>query len=136
MTRDPDPIEVHAAGGLVTRGAGEDTELLVVHRPAYDDWSLPKGKLEPGEDHEGGARREVLEETGVDAVVTGAAGSVRYQDRHGRAKEVRYFTMTARATSPRAPDREVDVVAWWPLAVAATDLTYEHDRDLVAGIAR
>ena len=127
-----DPVEVHAAGGVVTRGGDDGTEILVVHRPAYDDWSLPKGKLEDGEDHETGARREVLEETGVDAVVTGAAGSVRYRDRHGRVKEVRYFTMAFRSESPRAPDDEVDVVAWWPLATAATGLTYEHDRELAA----
>jgi 8-oxo-dGTP diphosphatase len=136
MARDPDVIEIHAAGGVVVRGTGRHTEVLVVHRPAYDDWSLPKGKLEPGEDHELGALREVLEETGVDAVVTGAAGTVRYRDRHGRAKEVRYFTMEPRAISPRAPDHEVDVVAWWPVADALTELSYEHDRALLADIAR
>jgi 8-oxo-dGTP diphosphatase len=131
---DPDPVEVRAAGGVVTRAGTGGTEVLVVHRPAYDDWSLPKGKLEPGEDHETGAWREVLEETGVDAVITGPAGSVSYTDRRGRAKEVRYFTMTARTVSPRDPDDEVDVVAWWPLGDAARDLTYEHDRDLVGSV--
>jgi 8-oxo-dGTP pyrophosphatase MutT (NUDIX family) len=129
---EPDTVEVRAAGGVVTRAGAAGTEVLVVHRPAYDDWSLPKGKLEAGEDDETAARREVLEETGVDAVVVGRAGSVRYTDRRGRSKQVEYFTMTARATSPREPDDEVDVVAWWPLATAATDLTYPHDRDLVA----
>jgi 8-oxo-dGTP diphosphatase len=136
MARDADAVEVRAAGGIVTRETGGQKEVLVVHRPAYDDWSLPKGKLEPGEDHERGARREVLEETGVDAFVTGTAGAVRYRDRHGRAKEVQYFAMDVRATSPRPPDHEVDVVAWWPVAVAVSDLTYEHDRALVAEIAR
>ena len=130
-TPDSGPVEVRAAGGVVTRVGTDGPEVLVVHRPAYDDWSLPKGKLEPGEDDETGARREVLEETGVDAAVTGPAGSVRYTDRRGRAKEVRYFTMTAVVTSPRDPDDEVDLVAWWPLRVAATELSYAHDRELV-----
>src|SRR3954468_8499279 len=134
MVLGADPVEVHAAGGVVTRPGVGGTEVLVVHRPAYDDWSLPKGKLEPGEDHETGARREVLEETGVDAVVTGAAGVVRYRDRRGRAKEVRYFTMSLRTEADRAPDDEVDVVAWWTLDDAARDLPYPHDRDLVAAV--
>ena len=134
MAVDPDPVEIHAAGGVVTRPGAGGTEILVVHRPAYDDWSLPKGKLEPGEDHETGARREVLEETGVDAVVTGAAGVVRYRDRRGRAKEVRYFTMALRTESERDPDDEVDVVAWWSLDAAARDLTYPHDRELAGAV--
>jgi 8-oxo-dGTP diphosphatase len=125
------PVEVRAAGGIVTRAGATGTEILVVHRPAYDDWSLPKGKLDPGEDVETGARREVLEETGVHAVVTGRAGSVRYDDRHGRTKEVHYFTMAVHETSPRSPDDEVDVVEWWPLDTAVTSLTYAHDRALV-----
>jgi len=129
---DPGTVEVRAAGGVVTRPGAEGTEVLVVHRPAYDDWSLPKGKLEPGEDDETAARREVLEETGVDAAVVGRAGSVRYTDRRGRAKHVEYFTMTTRSSTPRTPDDEVDVVAWWPVRSAAVELTYPHDRELVA----
>ena len=128
----PDTVEVRAAGGVVTRPGAAGTEVLVVHRPAYDDWSLPKGKLEPGEDDETAARREVLEETGVDAAVVGRAGSVRYTDRRGRSKHVEYFAMAARTASPRTPDDEVDVVAWWPVATAAVELTYPHDRELVA----
>ena len=133
---DPDAVEVRAAGGVVTRTADDGVEVLVVHRPAYDDWSLPKGKLEPGESEEAGARREVREETGVDATVVGSAGSVRYRDRHGRVKRVQYFTMTALTESARPPDYEVDIVAWWPLATAATALTYAHDRELVLETAR
>ena len=131
---DAGAIEVRAAGGVVTRAGDRDTEVLVVHRPAYDDWSLPKGKLEPGEDDATAARREVLEETGVDAEVTGPVGSVEYTDRRGRAKRVEYFAMTVRSTSFRTPDDEVDVVEWWPAARAATELTYPHDRDLVATV--
>ena len=128
---DTAQFEVRAAGGVVTRAGDAGTEVLVVHRPAYDDWSLPKGKLEPGEDDETAARREVMEETGVDAVVTAPAGSVAYTDRRGRPKRVEYFAMTPRSSSPRAADHEVDVVAWWSLPRAAVELTYPHDRALV-----
>ena len=131
---EPGPIEVRAAGGVVTRAGDHGTEVLVVHRPAYDDWSLPKGKLEPGEDDETAARREVLEETGVEAVVTAPAGSVEYTDRRGRPKRVEYFAMTPGIAAPRAPDDEVDEVAWWSIARAATDLTYPHDRALVTNV--
>ena len=131
---DAGSVEVRAAGGIVTRPGADGPEVLVVHRPAYDDWSLPKGKLEPGEDDETAARREVLEETGVDAVVIDRATSVRYVDRRGRSKQVDYFTMAARSVAPRPPDDEVDVVAWWPVATAAAELTYPHDRELVAAL--
>ena len=129
------PVEVRAAGGVVTRARDGRVEVLVVHRPAYDDWSLPKGKLEPGETESVAAQREVLEETGVDAEITGSAGSVHYTDRRGRAKRVEYFTLTPRSESPRAPDDEVDVVAWWSAARAVDELTYPHDRDLVPASA-
>jgi 8-oxo-dGTP pyrophosphatase MutT (NUDIX family) len=128
----PQSVEVRAAGGVVTRTGPDTLEVLVVHRPAYDDWSLPKGKLDPGEDEPAAARREVLEETGVDAEITGTAGTVRYVDRRGRSKRVEYFAMTPRSESPRRADDEVDLVAWWTVARAVEELTYPHDRDLVA----
>jgi 8-oxo-dGTP diphosphatase len=129
---DAGAVEVRAAGGVVARAAAGGPEVLVVHRPAYDDWSLPKGKLEPGEIEQDAARREVLEETGVDAEVVAPAGSVVYTDRRGRTKHVAYFTMTPRATAPREADDEVDIVAWWPVDRAVTELTYAHDRELAA----
>jgi len=132
---DAGAVEVRAAGGVVARTAVDGPEVLVVHRPAYDDWSLPKGKLEPGETEEAAARREVLEETGVDADVTAPVGSVVYTDRRGRTKHVAYFTMTPRSATPRDPDDEVDVVAWWPVARAVAELTYPHDRELAARAA-
>ena len=131
--------EVRAAGGVVLRPATTDEDeglhVLVVHRPAYDDWSLPKGKLDPGEDDAIAAQREVHEETGVQARITGDAGSIQYVDRRGRPKTVRYFVMSVdHDPGTRPPDHEVDVVEWWPLDRACTALTYPRDRELLATI--
>lgn len=126
---------VQAAGGIVTRTGAGGTEVLVVHRPRYDDWSLPKGKLEPGESHEACARREVLEETGVVAALGDEVPSVTYRDRRGNPKVVRYWRMTVlRDTGPPASDDEVDAREWWPPARAARELTYAEDRELVASV--
>ncbi len=115
---------IRAAGGVVVRGG----RVLLVHRPRYDDWSLPKGKLEVGETWEQAAVREVAEETGLRAEITGEAGRTEYESR-GEPKEVRYFRMTA-VGEPQAQN-EVDAVRWLPPADAAALLTYEADRGLV-----
>jgi 8-oxo-dGTP diphosphatase len=128
---------VRAAGGVVTRrssanGAGESSlELLVVHRPRYDDWSLPKGKLEPGESDEEAARREVEEETGYQCTLGDELTTVRYIDRKGRDKQVRFWKMTVRKEGDWSPNEEVDERLWISPAVAATLLTYETDRELL-----
>ena len=124
---------VEAAGGLVTRrtAAGE-TEVLVVHRPRYDDWSLPKGKLEPGESFEDAAVREVEEETGIRCERGEELAPHRYIDRKGRDKVVRWWRMTPTATSPFVANDEVDELRWLPAGEAATLLTYDADRKLVA----
>lgn len=128
---------VRAAGGVVLRtvaGATAPTEVLVVHRPGYDDWSLPKGKLDPGEDDATAAVREVTEETGVVARIVGDAGSVEYVDRRNRFKVVRYFMMEPTDETDRAPDDEVDEVEWWPTVRALADLTYPRDRELLRAV--
>ena len=123
---------VQAAGGVVWR-AGPDggIEVLVIHRPKYDDWSLPKGKLDPGEDHETAALREVEEETGLACLLGPPLGSLSYRDRRGRPKEVRYWAMTVRHGS-FAPNREVDELRWVPVARVDAILSHPHDAELVA----
>jgi 8-oxo-dGTP diphosphatase len=121
--------EVKAAGGVLVR----DGRVLLVHRPRYDDWTLPKGKLDAGESWQEAARREVEEETGLRCELGVEAGRTFYVDSRGRDKEVRYYRMTCDG-EPFAQN-EVDQVRWVPLAEAAELLSYLHDRELVGGLA-
>ncbi|MFO7281023.1 MAG: NUDIX hydrolase [Thermoanaerobacterales bacterium] len=123
--------EVRAAGGAVWRRAGRRVEVLVVHRPRYDDWSLPKGKLEAGESFEQAARREVAEEAGVAVELGDELPSARYLDRKGRPKLVRYWAMRAVGDVSWRPTAEVDDRRWVALDEAEALLTYAHDRLLV-----
>jgi 8-oxo-dGTP diphosphatase len=122
---------IEAAGGVVLRDGAHGPEILVVHRPQYDDWSLPKGKLEPGESHEQAACREVEEETGWRCQLGAELPEVHYTDRRGRPKRVRYWCMTASDQGKWEPNQEIDDVRWILVAEAATLLTYEVDRSLV-----
>ncbi len=126
------PAEVHAAGGAVVR----DDLVAVVHRPKHDDWSLPKGKLDPGETWEQAALREVEEETGLRCTLAEPLESTRYTDRKGRPKEVRYWRMEVAADTGLGPDDEVDELRWVPLDEAGTLLTHAHDRALVRAVCR
>ena len=117
---------IRSAGGIVLR----DGRVLLVHRPTYDDWTLPKGKLEQGESWEDAAVREVREETGLACEVGEEVGRTRYVDHHGRDKEVRYFRMTSDG-EPRAQN-EVDEVRWVPLGDAAALLTHARDAELLS----
>jgi 8-oxo-dGTP diphosphatase len=121
--------EVQAAGGLIVR---DDGRIAVIHRPRYDDWSLPKGKLEPGESFEDGAVREVREETGVHGRIVGELDSDTYVDRKGRDKIVRWYRMEPDGDPPRfAPNDEVDELRWLTADEAREILSYDHDRELV-----
>jgi 8-oxo-dGTP diphosphatase len=111
---------IEAAGGVVVR----DGRVLLVHRDRYDDWSLPKGKLEPGETFEVAALREVEEETGVRGTLGEYLGETSYGE-----KLVRWWVMTT--NDDAAPSNEVDAVAWATLDEARGRLTYERDRELV-----
>ena len=127
---------VRAAGGVVTRPGrgGTGVEVLVVHRPRYDDWSLPKGKSEPGERDEDTATREVEEETGYRCSLGEELTTVRYLDRHGRDKQVRFWNMTVIGETAWAPNDEVDERCWISPADADTLLTYEADRQLMRSL--
>lgn len=135
MTASEQTDTVLAAGGVVRRANDRGDEIAVVHRPRYDDWSLPKGKLEPGESAEAGALREVHEETGLRCRLGRELSSTRYRDRHGRPKQVRYWMMEPIEDTGFVPNDEVDELRWLSPGEAADLLTYEHDRRLVEGLA-
>ena len=124
--------EVNAAGGVVLR----DGEVCLVHRPRYDDWTLPKGKLDPGESFEEAALREVWEEAGLRCRLGEELDTVRYRDHEDRPKVVRYWRMEVEADEGFAPNDEVDEVRWVAPAEAARMLTYDHDRAVVEHLAR
>jgi len=120
---------VEAAGGIVER----DGLLAVVHRPRYDDWSLPKGKLDKGESFEQAALREIEEETGLRCVLGDELETARYRDHRGRRKVVRYWRMTIESGA-FAPNDEVDELRWLTPGDALDLLSYEHDRLLVQAL--
>jgi 8-oxo-dGTP pyrophosphatase MutT (NUDIX family)/phosphohistidine phosphatase SixA len=118
---------VRAAGGVVSRqSANGMTEVLVIHRPRYDDWSFPKGKVENGETERECAVREVREETGLVCEPDGELPGTAYTDRRGRPKTVRYWRMKL-VSGEFKPNSEVDVARWVDLPQAARMLSYEHD---------
>jgi 8-oxo-dGTP diphosphatase len=119
---------IRAAGGIVLQG--EPEHVAVVHRPKYDDWSFPKGKLIDGEDEEAAALREVLEETGLRCRLGGPVDAVTYADRFGRPKVVRYWTMTPESGAFE-PGDEVDELRWLLPEEAERLLTYSYDRELL-----
>jgi len=124
---------VRAAGGIVLRRAPEgDWQVLLVHRPRYDDWSLPKGKADAGETDEQTALREVEEETGLRCTLGERAGRTRYRDSKGRDKVVHYWLMEPEPDGAFVPNDEVDEVSWCTVDDAVARLSYAHDRKLLA----
>ena len=117
------------------RGPSGRPEILVVHRPRYDDWTLPKGKAKPGESDEACALREVEEETGLVCELGEVVAVCEYKDRAGRPKRVRYFAMTPQEGAEAAPQNEVDAVRWLTRRRAIGTLTYERDREIVERFA-
>ncbi len=118
--------EILAAGGVVEL----DGTVLVVHRLRYDDWSLPKGKLEEGETFEQAALREVLEETGYACALGEPLGSTEYESR-GKPKEVRWFRMEPLGEAgPR--EAAIDEIRWVTPAEALDLLSYLRDRELLS----
>jgi 8-oxo-dGTP diphosphatase len=125
--------EVRAAGGVVSRYGGRD--VIIIHRPKYDDWTLPKGKAEAGESDEDCAVREVEEETGLRCELGRELPTIRYRDRKDRLKEVRYWAMEPTSGEVQEGNDEVDEVRWVPLARAYEMLSYVHDHEVVAAWA-
>jgi 8-oxo-dGTP diphosphatase len=126
MTIDPEAAEVKASGGVVCRAG----QVAVVHRPRYDDWSFPKGKLDGGESWEDAALREVQEEIGLRCRLGDELPPTSYRDPKGRAKVVRYWLMEP-LDGEFVPSDEVDEVRWLSPADADALLSYDHDRELL-----
>lgn len=122
---------VLAAGGVVVRNG----RVVLIHRPKYDDWSFPKGKLDPGESFEDAALREVEEETGLRCTLGRELPSTEYRDAKGRPKLVRYWEMKPVA-GEFTPTNEVDDLRWLEFARAAGVLSYEHDREVLRAVNR
>ncbi|MGW2224777.1 NUDIX hydrolase [Streptomyces formicae] len=122
---------VRAAGCVLWRRSPVDggLELCLVHRPKYDDWSHPKGKLKRSEEPLAGALREVEEETGFRCAPGAPLPTARYLAQ-GRPKEVTYWAAEA-TTGHFSPNREVDRIIWLPPVAARNRLTQLRDRQLV-----
>jgi 8-oxo-dGTP diphosphatase len=118
---------VRAAGGVVLR----DGNVVLVHRPKYDDWTFPKGKAEAGESDEACALREVAEETGLRCRLGDELPSTEYVDGRGRPKRVRYWLMHPVADDGFSPNDEIDEVRWVTPEEASRLLSYERDQALL-----
>jgi 8-oxo-dGTP diphosphatase len=123
---------IRAAGGLVVdKGKTGKPKILLVHRPAYDDWSLPKGKIDAGETAEVAAVREVLEETGYHCRIAAPLGMTHHTLR-GVTKEVTWYAMRPLPDSPGfVENREVDRVSWLSPRKARETLAYANERELL-----
>jgi 8-oxo-(d)GTP phosphatase len=121
-----------AGGAVVTReDPRRGTEVVIIHRKRYDDWTLPKGKVEAGEPVPVCAIREVQEETGVTIRLSVPLDSITYEAGNAGLKKVDYWGGIVLDSVRRAPDAEVDVVSWLPVRAALSRLTYSHDHFLV-----
>ncbi|HET6626372.1 MAG TPA: NUDIX domain-containing protein, partial [Nocardioidaceae bacterium] len=126
------PADIVAAGAVVTRKGRGGREVLLVHRPKYDDWSFPKGKLEQGEHVVAAAVREVAEETGLDIRLGPPLSAQRYTLSTGDPKDVHYWVgqvVGGDDVTTYRPNDEVDQVSWLPVDEACTRLSYPYDRE-------
>ncbi len=124
---------IRAAGGVVTRLGAGGLDVLLVHRPAYDDWTFPKGKALPDETDEACALREVEEETGLVCELVEELPSTAYHDAKGRLKRVRYWVMRP-VGGELIFEHEVDDGRWLPFDEAAAELTYARDGSVLAAL--
>jgi 8-oxo-dGTP diphosphatase len=126
--------EVRAAGGIVRRRFEGRVETVLIHRPRYDDWSFPKGKLLDGESFEEAALREVREETGLRCRIGVELPTSRYRDASGSPKVVRYWSMDVEDGWELRPTLEVDEARWLGLAEARAALTIDRDREVLDAV--
>jgi 8-oxo-dGTP diphosphatase len=127
-------VLIRAAGGIVWRPSARGPQLALIHRPRRDDWTLPKGKLEPGERWEEAALREVREETGCLARLASFAGTSFYESRRG-PKLVLYWHMILAVEGGQWDLSEVDAVAWLSPSEALRRVDRERDRVVLARAA-
>ena len=122
---------IQGAGVVLWRVTKKETEIALVHRPKYDDWSLPKGKVEPGETHLACAAREAMEETGFEPVLGPEIGIAKYLA-EGTPKEVRYWSAraTGKSNGPR-DSHEVDRVIWLSVSDAKRKVSVDDDREII-----
>jgi 8-oxo-dGTP diphosphatase len=128
-----EPDLVIAAGGVVLRPNQDGPQVLVIHRQRYGDWTLPKGKSDPGETPEQTALREVREETGIEARLIAYIGDSRYRVQAGE-KLVHWFAMRALQMNDFQPNDEVDDLQWLGVAEALDKLTYGKEREVLSGV--
>lgn len=126
---------VHAAGAVLWREHAGRTEVAVVHRPRYDDWSLPKGKVDPGESHPATAVREIREETGFQSRLGRRLAVISYPMDDGAIKRVVYWAAGVGEGEFTAND-EVDQLLWLPPKDAMTQLQYRQDRKVLRRFTR
>jgi len=117
---------IQAAGGIIWKKEGSEKKLAVVHRPKHNDWSLPKGKVDPGESWTDAALREVIEETGYAGKLKKYAGSISYL-LDGKPKIVLFWHMDAKTENLERMNGEVDEVRWLTVAEAADLLDYPDE---------
>lgn len=122
---------IRAAGGLVVDRTGDQVRVVLIHRDRYDDWCLPKGKLDDDESFADAALREVAEETGLVCELGEELAEIHYEI-SGRPKVVRYWAMAA-VGGELAPEDldEVDEVAWVEIGAARDQVDYDGDRQVI-----
>ena len=127
-----------AAGGVVIETSGDVVRVLLVHRPRYGDWSFPKGGVNAGEPTEDAALREVREETGIECRIRRklTVARYRYRTKRGavRPKAVHYFLMEPVSGQITTDGDEVDLAEWLDIADAEGRLSYDFDREMLAGL--
>jgi len=122
---------IQAAGGLLTRETPDGVEILLVHRHRYNDWTLPKGKVEANEEPLNAAIREVREETGCEVACQNFAGETHYEV-EGVPKVVLFWRMSLLRQEPLEESEEIAEAIWLPMREALARLTYQSERELVA----